>query len=451
MQINRDYECGIQLRGLLFHVLYRWRSILIAAVIGAILMAGYQYLSVKRIHDEGKLTKEEQQYQTELKNYNDNREISLSKVEVSETNLQNLNTYKQESISMQMNSRRVWTANRSYLVVLDRSVMESLPSGISVDPADSILSAYSNPLSVADEQKLKEIFGAEKTQYVKELISTSIKIEQNMISTTVIGPEKETVQKGSEYLDELMKKISAGTAQEIEPHKLVLLSNDISIKANDQLNQSQNNLQKQIDDNLKALQTANKELRELKAPTKPGNRLVKKTLIGFLLGGFLLACLYTILYIFSNRMKDERIIPEKYDIPVYGFFPRSSSIHNRKGIDRLIAKSELKNYETDYRKAYDRIAVLIESGTKEKTILLISTLSDAELKPLQKELTERLPQCNIEAQGSILRNIEMLAEDQRSKAIIIAEKVNSSSMIEIDRMVETLLICRANVLGAVIL
>ena len=50
MQINREYEQEIELKDLIFHILYRWRSCIIAALIGAVLLGGFRYVkNLRRI------------------------------------------------------------------------------------------------------------------------------------------------------------------------------------------------------------------------------------------------------------------------------------------------------------------------------------------------------------------------------------------------------------------
>ena len=48
MQLNKEYERVISVRDLFFHLLYRWRSILAAALIGALLLGGYAWISNRK-------------------------------------------------------------------------------------------------------------------------------------------------------------------------------------------------------------------------------------------------------------------------------------------------------------------------------------------------------------------------------------------------------------------
>ena len=145
-QLNKK-DTEINLKDLLFHLLYRWRSFIIAAIIGAVVLCGYQYLSTKLTHDAGKQTKEERQYQINLQQYQEDLATNRNAVKVYSRLIQEQNDYLEKSVYIKLSSQNVWVASNKYLVKVDQSVMEALPQGSAIDPADSILPAYSTPLS----------------------------------------------------------------------------------------------------------------------------------------------------------------------------------------------------------------------------------------------------------------------------------------------------------------
>ncbi len=106
MQLNKNRVIEINLKDLFFHILYRWRSILIAAIIGAVVLCGYQYFSIKKVHDAGKVTKEERQYQLNLQKYHDDLENNQNIIRVNTKLLQGQNNYRKESIYFQLDSQR---------------------------------------------------------------------------------------------------------------------------------------------------------------------------------------------------------------------------------------------------------------------------------------------------------------------------------------------------------
>ncbi len=455
MQIKKDFETGINLKDLFFHVLYRWRSILVFALILAAAFGARQYFSLKTTHDAGKLTKEERQYQIDLQNYKENLQSNRNIVQDKTKRLQEQNDYRDGSIFIQLDAQSVWTASNKYLVRIDRSVLDSLPENLSTDPADDVLSAYSAPLSeVTDQETLKEAFGTEKAEYIDELITVNTNLAENTVTVSVVGPSKEAVQNGMSCIDAGMKAVAAGKAQGIYQHELMLASESVSMIPNEILASKQDELAKSMEENQKTLQTARQKVDDMEVkgePKQPGNHIIKMSVIGFVLGAFILMLLYAARYLTSGWLMSGNDLTERYDIPVFGSFQRSSSIHNNKGLDQLIAKWELKNKETDAQKEYSRIAALLSKHSEIQSILLISTLSADKLEPFMKALAACLPEKTMTVQADFLHNDHAVTEAADADAVIITEERKLSRKQDIEKMAETLIICKAKVIGAIVL
>ena len=147
MRINKNQVMEINLKDLFFYLLYRWRSILAAALIGAIALCGYQYLSIKKAHDAGELTKDERQYQINVQQYKEELASNRNMVTVYTKLLREQNDYLDNSIYIKLSPNNVYIARNSYLIKADQSVRDALPQGSSMDPVDSILPAYAAPLA----------------------------------------------------------------------------------------------------------------------------------------------------------------------------------------------------------------------------------------------------------------------------------------------------------------
>ena len=460
MQINKDYEPEINLKDLFFHILYRWRSILIFALICAIALGCYQYFYVKITHDAGKLTKSERQYQLDLQSYKENLEGNKIQIKTLTDKLAGQQKYLEKSIYIQLDAQNVWTAEGKYMIKVDQSVLDALPAGSSIDPADSILPAYSTPFAGdLDEQALKEAFTTDEAEYINELVT----IEQNTLDNTftvqVRGSTKENAAKGLAFINERLMTLSTGAAQEMNPHQLIFLGETISLGADEELAQKQTNLTKQMTDDRKALQQARTDLNALEAkeePSAPSNHIKMMVAIGFIAGVFLLVMVYAIGYVLNGRLKDGYVLTEKYGVPVFGQFAISGSLHKGKnqevrGLDKLFTKWELGNGDKDPGTVYDRIASLIDEQSNSERLLLISTLPEEKLLPVKEALSKRLFHRTIEVRGGFLQNGEAVSEAAKAEAVVLVEAKNMSLHKEIDSMAEMLIIGKSNVIGAIIL
>lgn len=454
MQVRNDaeYEVELNLKDLLFHLLYRWRSLLVAALIGAIVLCGYQFFSIKSVHDEGKLTKEERQYQIDLQTYRENLSSGRRQVETLTRQLEGQNKYQAESIYFRLDAQSVWTARASYLVKVDPSVLDTLPQGSTIDPADSLLSSYALPLSSATDDELKAAFGTENPSYAAELVLVSTDPTTNTVNVSVKGATRESAEAGLSLVQGKILLLEE-KAQEIEKHTLTLTGQQSTQGTDSGLAQAQKDLAKSMEDSQKLLQEAREQVNELenkKEPKEPGMHLLRMGVVGFILGAFLLAAVYLAVFVLRGTLTGGSDLARRYDLPVLGEFERTMSLHGGKGLDKFFQKHELKEQIEDSA-VYDRIASLIAEKTDVKNLLLLSTLPEEKLAILQKELSSRLPGLSLEAQGNFLENGEAIPKASAADAVLLAEEKGISKNKAIDSMAKALVLSKANVIGAVIL
>ena len=460
MQLNKDKATVINLKDILFHLLYRWRSFVIAAIIGAVILCGYQYWTIQKTHNEGKLTKEERQYQIDLQQYHEDLATNRNTVKVYTKMIQEQNDYLEKSIYINLSSQSVWIASNKYLVKVDQAVIEALPQGSSMDPADSILPVYSAPLSgVTDEEALKQTFGTENTEYVSELIYTITNPSDNTVTIYVLGETKEKAQVGLALLHQQMEMLSKGKANEIAAHQLVLVTENItrgldkSLSDTIDLSVKQESLGKTTEENQKILQTARQKLDKLETdgePQAPGMHLTKMAVIGIILGVAILFILYTVIFVMRGSIQNASDITERYNLPLFGEFPKSGQLHKLKGIDKFLAKKEIDD-TIDPETVYDNIGALIARKQEAQSVLLISSLPEEKVTPVCEELSKRLEGKTIEARADMLHHSDSIEDAAKADAVILVEEKHVSRVKDIDRMAETLMNSGANVIGCIVI
>ena len=452
MEINRNYETEITLKGLVLHVLYRWRSILAVAVICALALSGYQYLSVKRIHDAGKLTKEEADYEADLAEYESEMGRYESLIATYEAQLELQDAYEQDSTYYKLNPNGLWIARRTYLAVVDQSVLDKVPAGSGIDPVDSVLPYYSMLLAGVTEEQKQEVFGTDK--FTNELVNSSTDPVANTVSFLVRGESKERVEKESEFLDARIREIAAGSAQEIYPHQLLQIKENVYFGTDTTLKDSVSDSIKDRSDILKNIETAKKKISDLEKkgePSKPGVNYVVQAAFGFVLGGFLMVLLYLCLYIVNGRLKSGRELTRQVGLPVFGEVIHSGSLHHGRTLDKLIQKWEHVHTPAEEEAVWEGVAALIRELKQEK-ILLTGTVSAEEIGRVRDALADRLgEETEVAASAGILDNASALTEAIKAPAVILVEKRNASKQSGIRREAEMLVIGKANVIGSIVI
>ena len=441
MQLNRDYEPEINLRDMFFHVLYRWRSVLLISLIGAVLFCGYKYISMNKAATSAQVA-QTGEIKQEL-----NRAIEEKAKQVEE-----LETYLTESKYIKFNQYGLWEASCKYLMKTEGQESENRQNAVT-DQVDMILPYYSYLLSNVTEEELSETFGISKAEYANELVNTNISAEENTISVVVKGETKEAAQRGLEFV---RKKIIDRTSELSKTSNIMLidLGGDIIFTVDKSLAARHYELKNSLTQDKKELQ----ELRESAESdgANGGTKQIRKEtikffLIGFLIGLFLSVCVYLFHYVLCGKLTSGKALSEQYNIPLFGEFVKSSSIHNNRGFDKIISKWELAKNKQNKEKIYDNISSLIAGQQQTDKILLVSTLNEDKLDPVKEALISRIEGIVIETKSVFPADSKAITETANAAEVILVEEKNHSKNKNIEHMAETLMINRANVIGAIVL
>lgn len=454
MKINRDYEMEISLKDLFFHLLYRWRSILVAALVGAILLGGYQYMNLTQTHRKGKLTKAEKQFYIELQEFRDNLENYRKGV----TNYTNLikekNEYLNNSVYMTLDPQNEWIASKRYYIKVDQTVLDALPQGLQEDPADRVAAAYTSLLKTnLDKDEMEALLGTGKKEYIDELVGISSDTGSNTIAIWVIGPDEETVVRQIDYFADRLTTVCSEVAQKLEPHTLTLMMEDARSRIDSDLSAKQSDYRQQIIDLQDALKDNQEKLNEIedkKEPTKPVG-IKKKAVIGFIIGAFLLAAIYAAKYVIEALLRSCRELTEHFGLPIYGEFRHSRARKPGKGLDKLIEKWEFMHARTD-EAVVDEVVALLSERYQGKRILLTGTVSKEKLDDLSKKLQAKLSNAvELYVGGDFLTNSAAITSAAQAQTVVLVEQKHVSRVKDIVREAELLNTSEANVAGYVVI
>ena len=188
VHLNREYDPEIRVRDVLFHLLYRWRSILLAMLVCALVLGGWQYLRVSRIHSAGEQTKDELRYERDLKSYEDTLKKAQKNVKNTKKQLKERYAYRDDSLLMQLDPDNTWAAEKKYIV-----------SGTE-GPAADVLAVYTGAMTADhDETELEAAFGTVNAGYAEEVTAITAVDGENAFLVTVYAAEKEQAEKGLAY------------------------------------------------------------------------------------------------------------------------------------------------------------------------------------------------------------------------------------------------------------
>ena len=456
MQINKNYETEIDLKDLFFELLYKWRSILAAALIGAILLGAYQYYSIYKTHSEGKQTKEEKQYEIDLENYRDSVKNTKNSIRTYTKLIKEKNDYLDESVYMSLDSQNEWVASKRYYIKMDQSVLDALPESAQEDPADYVAAVYTTTLkSNLDAGEMEALLGTGKREYIDELVGIGADNASNSFTITVIGPDEETVTRQMDYFVNRMETYSQPMAQEVGAHTLSLVNENVISRTDSGLSAKQDEINQQLVDWQEALKEQREALNELEGkeePKAPGMHLLRFAVIGFILGAFLLAAIYAVRYVLGGKLHAGRELNDHYSVPVLGEYAKSRARRSGKGLDKLFEKWEFRHTVTDPAVVTAGIAALLGERFAGKKLLLAGTADDKIIDALRADLDKQMKgACTMAIQGGLPTNADAIAAVKDADAVILVEEKHASRNADIERAAELMMISEANVGGCIML
>lgn len=380
VHLNQEYNPEVRIRDLLFHLLYRWRSILLAALICGIVFGAWQYFSVNAAHKAGNRTKDEQRYEQDLASYQATVSEEKAKLEQWQALLDERLAYRDNSLLMQLDPENVWAAEKKYTV-----------SGAGESAAD-VLAVYTGAMITEhDGAALQEAFGTDNAGYVNEVVAFSTDSAENSFRVRVYTSAQEAAEKGLAYVTGKIEEAGA-RAQEIAPHTLQAVSEGASLQILEGLTEKKSNLH---DDILKLKDKVKISERnvlgaEENEPLVPGDPVKSWAVTGAGLGLLAMIGIYLASFLLHGKLRRGEEISDQYGVPVFGEMNRSGARKPGKGIDGWLEKLQFRKEKKTDGQVYDNAAALVRENRAEGTLVLAGTVSGNVLEQVKEEMEKRL-------------------------------------------------------------
>lgn len=466
--MNEEEE--INLVTLLHYVLKRWRSILIAMLIFAV-MADLYY--VKKSQDAVRMESPEPQsiqvQMEDVKNELTNLEIEqvdrvYAMYAYNEAYYQEKEDYLNNSILMQLNPEEIPTGLLSYRVEI---ITEN-------EEMNNILAMYENAL--LDEQTcsdIRKVFGNEyKNKDVRELVSITDAYSRNgqiimqqsvdagILNVQIYAPDAEQCEEVAEvlksriqtYTQELQEVFGDFSVQNISEEYYTSDNSDISAKkmeivssmnsayadmmnATNGLTENQltyfNLLKEGLDASSEEMSAA-EEANSGTEPPRVNFFSLKYILVGILAGLFLMALFYAAVFVISQSIKDIDDVKIITGLPVFGSVLSTKEVEKRNKLDKWIDSLFTKGKKEDNAVLLERICLEIELQAQNKNVnklLLTGSVNIPEVEKMKDELQQKLTArgLNVARTDSIASdNPETLHQLQNAEGVIFVEQLMKS-------------------------
>ncbi len=450
----------INFRELFWKIIFAWKSILLGALVGAILFVGIMIV----VNGEGD-TSDEKRLSLQEKN-SVNRMLELY------DQLHYYEKYLEESLLVKIDPVNYKTVRMQYYV--DSNYIFDIDNGVEGDYTAAIVNAYATYMtsdSFIDE--LKKLLGIEKgNSYIREVITVLFDIESDVVEISAIVPDdidsetlmnnmrnlimakKENLQSVGEHnLVEINASIDEMMSQEMMEKRDTIVKGYDAVKSS--VENGKNSLTKRA--KLYLVEVLNYDqykyeyMAEIEAET---NNVIIYGIVGAVVGAALIIAYYIVSVILSSKIQYENDIRTLLNVRHIATINENEK---KKGIIRnLLYKIKNRNQELySYEQQIERCVVGISLLCKEKNIsniyfssCCIEKIKESMIIDLKKALEEK--NISVSGIGKVSYEAKALEVASKTGGVVLLEKIQESRYKEVEK--ETIVLKDYNIplLGTVI-
>ena len=488
---SEDDESEISLLDLLYHILRRWRSILLFAVLFCVLLGGFKLVKGIRTLGSADLKEEQKNYENQLQGYTISKEHLENQIQELTDAIQDKEDYYDHSVLMKLDPKQAYKgtvtfvvtdagempaaeANRDLSLAIDRKMNSVLGSYVALIQNGTILRDVQNGLSSKLDQK-----------YLAELIYTQVDYQSKLFHITVVGDDKQQVQSISDAIVQGLQNASAQMNASVASHRLELLSSYVGNDADTSIpigmipeagantsdasyQTSIEELQKSYTSTITDMQTqlldCNNQLSELEEPEPPVGTSrtsvlkegIKYGIIGFIAGAFVLAFVYALQYLLCGKLMDSDELNDRYGILLLGDYHAPLHAHvNRidRWIDRMSGITEDKRFvESVYALSAANIMAQV-GGEKNPKLLLMGNAKSEDFDAAATALSEKLCSSGIDVivAGNVNESASAIEKLQQAEQVVLIEQRGASRQQDIQKELLTLRKLEKRIIGAIVL
>ncbi len=431
-----DYENDKQvifLKDLFFAILYRWKGILIAAVIGALLLGGFQFLQNQKAAD------------TNDQEISFNEQQLLQSIAAKESAIKNQTTYLMESPIMNMDPYSVYKANLSFYIHNNYQIQPGMMYQ-NPDNTPALLNAYQQLLSDVSLSKTVSEAMDINALYVRELFTADVSQGgiPGVLTVVITFNDQAKLEQLTDLIKTYLMNATASLKEQLGEHTVRCtvthsgLTTDLSLS----------NLQKQAADQLNTLNADLENLRTqrnaLLSADSPRS-IVLMAIIGGLVGAFLIAAIAVCDHLFSGSVYSRRTLTNRTDLRVLGCVAESQK---KCIIDKWLQKWEGRASEEQIPLVCATIRNYLNSGES-----LMITCDPSGENTTAVAIHDKLSQAGIPCvlHGSLLRDAAAIEALPQADAVLILAQYKKSKYTEVSQIASQIQDQNKHLLGCVLI
>lgn len=488
---NEDEESEINLLDLLYHILRRWRSILLFAVLFCLLLGGFKLVKGISTLGSADLKEEQKNYESQLEGYTISKEHLENQIQELTDAIQDKEDYYDHSVLMKLDPKKAYKGTVTF-VVTDAGEVPSAEANQDLSLAinrkmNSVLGSYvaliQNGMILRDVQN--ELTSKLDQKYLAELIYTQVDYQSKLLHITVVGDDKQQVQSISGTIAQGLENASVQMNASVAAHRLELLSSYVGNDADASIpvgmipeagaNTSDASYQTSIEgiqksytnsitDMQNQLLDCNNQLSELEEPEPPAGTSrtsilkegIKYGVIGFIAGAFVLAFVYALQYLSCGKLMDSDELNARYGILLLGDY--HAPMHARSNridrwIDRMSGITEDKR-SVESVCALSAANIMAQVGAeKNPRLLLLGNAKSEDFNVAATALSEKLCSSGIDVilAGNVNESASAIEKLQQAEQVVLIEQRGASRQQDIQKELQLFRKLGKEIVGAIVL
>lgn len=464
MDQNNTYEQEIDLKDLMFAVLHKWRSILLVAIVAAVLLGGVKaVMTYQSQNDEETVKAAEEQYEEDLHSYERNKETMERELGNLQTDIENQQNYLEKSVLMNMSPYDIYEARADIFVKTDYEIMPGMVYQ-NVDYTDTILQTYQSVMtSVAFLSHIAESTGID-VQYLQELIqiergSTVVGNTSkltNLLTVTVKNSSKKDAEAVLKKLLEGIESLQVNITANIGEHTVNIVNKSTGATVDLALadrQREQNNqlisLQQSLEEKQQALNDLEEPAKLTSASTATLKSGIKYGVLGGVLGGFMIVFFVCVVFVMSDKVYSSKELRRRSNVKVLGVFPVSGK---RAGaVDRLLNRLEGKVFAGTEEDEAALIAANISNYAGEiKKILVTGTIAEDRIAHVARLLADRLSGIEVVSGQNMLKDVETIKVLPSCGGVVLVEQAGLTTYSMMGQEMEKVVDLQKEIVGCIV-
>lgn len=460
MENRNEYVQEIDLRNLLFTVLYKWRPIILIAVLLGLLFGGVKLgKNIIGLQDQEKRAEAQQDYEDKLSLYENNKITYEREIENIALKIETFNEYMNHSELMQISPYSKPVATADLYIKTDYEIMPGMAFQ-NIDYTDTIVKAYAIAISQGELldgiDKYVEVLD---DTYLTELVTGDADYNNNMVHIEVVYSDLDIAEKMLTTVLNNIEKRVRDTSTKIGPHQIEVTNRGTELEVDTSLVKLQSDnantqasLQKVLTEKKEALKTLKEPQFTAFSKMTALKSAIKYGILGGILGAAASVFFICVAFLMSDKVVSEKEVRNRYNIKLLGVFSVKHKKRFLSGIDHWLDRMSGAGCIIEKDAVLQRICTNIENyAESDRKLMVVGTAGESEVQNISQYLKENLAEKNIIYGGNLNTNISALQELPSCDGIILVEKRGDSHHASIQNEIEAARNLNKKIVGYILL